>query len=111
MTNENRFKQAMAALASIYQNTLQAEQVAMYWKVLGKFNPDHLDKAVELHIADKVDGKWFPKPAHLIMYIHSMMEKDRNTAARIAQQNRIPHKPPSEEDKARFSALLQELKR
>jgi len=111
MDNENRFKQAMAALASIYQNTLQAEQVAMYWKVLGKFNPDHLDEAITLHVSDPADGKWFPKPAHLIGHIKIMQDQDKRNTAYIAQQNQLPHKPPSEEDKARFSAILKELKR
>ena len=110
MNNENRFKQAMAALAAVYQNTLQAEQVAMYWKVLGKFNSDHLDKAVELHIADASEGKWFPKPAHLIEHIQAMVSREKSKVQRIAQQNQIPHKAMSEEEKARMREMFKGLK-
>lgn len=78
MTNGNRFKQAMAALAAVYQNAMQAEQIAIYWDALGRFNPDHLDKAVKAHIADTKEGKWFPKPAHLIGHINELMAAEKD---------------------------------
>ena len=110
MTNENRFKQAMAALAAVYQNSLQAEQMMMYWETLGSFNPDHLDNAVKLHLADSDQGKWFPKPAHLIGYIKPMIEQDKRKIEQTNQlTNRIERKPVSAEDKKRISKMLKGL--
>jgi hypothetical protein len=115
MTNENRFKQAMAALAAVYQNAMQAEQIAIYWDSLGRFNPDHLDKAVKLHIADTKDGKWFPKPAHLISHINELMaaEKRRGAIAHdeVKRLERAERQPATEEQKARVKALIEGLKK
>lgn len=114
MTNQNRFKQAMAGLAAVYQNVLQSEQMAMYWDALGRFNPDHLDKAVKLHIADPKDGKWFPKPAHLISHINEMMaaEKRRGAIAHddVRRLERAERQPATEEQKARVKELIKGLK-
>ena len=114
MTNENRFKQAMAALAAVYQNALQPERIVMYWETLNRFNPDYLDNAVKLHIADPVDGKWFPKPAHLIGHINEMMaaEKRRGAAALddVKRIERAERQPVTEEQKARVAELIKGLR-
>jgi hypothetical protein len=103
----------MAALASIYQNALQAEQVAMYWEVLGKFNPDYLDAAVKLHISDEVEGKWFPKPAHLIGHMNKMIGKQKRIdyhANILLASSKPKPKPPTEKQKADIAEMIKQLK-
>ena len=110
MTNENRFKQAMAALAAVYQNVLQPEQILMYWETLGRFNPNHLDSAVKLHIADSGEGKWFPKPAHLIGHMKPMIEQEKRQLEHTNQlANRIERKESTPADKKRISEMLKGL--
>lgn len=110
MTNENRFKQAMAALAAVYQNSLQAEQIMMYWETLGGYNPDYLDDAVKLHIADVDKGEWFPKPSQLIRYIKPMIERDKRQLEQSKQlANRIERKESTPADKQRINDLLKGL--
>ena len=114
MTNENRFKQAMAALAVTYDKALEPARIEMYWKALNGFNPDYLDKAVALHIADKSEGKWFPMPAHLISHIEEMMaaEKRRGAAALddVKRIERAERQPVTEEQKARVAELIKGLR-
>tara|TARA_R110000772_G_scaffold43692_2_gene100676 strand:- start:7752 stop:8102 length:351 start_codon:yes stop_codon:yes gene_type:complete len=110
MNNENRFKQAMAALAAVYQNTLQSEQMMMYWETLGGYNPNYLDRAVKLHIADTDQGKWFPKPAHLIGYIKPMIQHDNRQLEQSKQlANRIERKESTPADKKRINEMLKGL--
>ena len=110
MTNENRFKQSMAAMVAVYQNSLQTEQMMMYWDALGGYNPDYLDKAVKLHIADVDKGEWFPKPSQLIKHIKPMIEQEKRKIEQTNQLiNRIERKPVSAEDKKRISKMLKGL--
>lgn len=111
MSNENRFKQSMAVLVSVYQNVLQPETIAIYWDALGRFNPDHLDKAVKAHIADTKEGKWFPKPAHLIGYIAGYVASDKNRQAIENPPARLERYKPSEADKIRIREMIEGLKK
>ena len=111
MDNQNNFQQTMLKISEVYGKELTPVFISVYWDALGGFKPQHLTKALDLHIASPQEGKWPPKPAHLIEYILIMVDREKSKAAYIAQQNQIPHKPPSEEDKARISAMLKELKR
>jgi hypothetical protein len=110
MNNENRFKQAMAALAAVYQNTLQSEQMMMYWEILGGYNPDYLDRAVKLHMADVDKGEWFPKPSQLNKYIKPMIEHDKRQLEQSKQlANRIELKESTPADKKRINEMLKGL--
>lgn len=75
MSNDIRFKQSMAALAAVYQNNITPEMIKVYWQHLGSQNPDHLEMAINSHIDNPNDGKYFPKPAHLISYINEIKAK------------------------------------
>ena len=111
MDSKTNFQQTMLKISEVYSKELTPVFLSVYWETLGGFKPEHLSKAVNQHMASPQDGKWCPKPAHLIEYIQIMVSNDKRNTAYIAQQNQIPHKPPSEEDKARISAMLKELKR
>lgn len=111
MDNQNRFKQAMAALAAVYQNAMQNEQILMYWEALQGFKPDHLDLAVKDHIADTEQGQWFPKPAQLISHIRKYEARDKSVRSHQLQlENRKPVVAPSEEQKAKIREMLKGLK-
>ena len=110
MDNQNNFQQTMLKISEVYGKELSKVLISVYWEALGRFKPEHLSKALDLHIASPQDGKWPPKPAHLIGYILIMVDREKSKAAYIAQQNQLPHKPPSEEDKARISKMLKELR-
>lgn len=114
MTNENRFKETMLWLATACDHALGAERMSIYWDVLGMFNPDYLAKAAKLHIQDPVDGKWFPKPAHLIGHINEMMaaEKRRGAAALddVKRIERAERQPVTEEQKQRVAELIKGLR-
>jgi len=110
MGNENRFKQSMAALVAVYQNVLQPETIAIYWDALGRFNPDHLDKAVRAHIADTKEGKWFPKPANLISFIKQCEERDRQHQEIVKASHRIEKAPPTDEQRKMVRDMIKELK-
>lgn len=111
MSNQSNFKTEMLKISEMYNKELTTTVLKIYWEALKEFKPEHLTKALNLHLADPVEGKWPPKPAHLIGYILDMVAREKSKAAYIAQQNQLPHKPPSEEDKKRISAMLRELKR
>ena len=110
MTNENRFKETMLWLATACDHTLGAERMSIYWDVLGMFNPDYLAKAARLHIQDPVDGKWFPKPAHLIGHMKPMIEQEKRQLEQTNQlANRIERKESTPADKKRISEMLKGL--
>jgi len=110
MDNQSNFQQTMLKISEVYSRELTPVALGVYWEALGGVKPEHLAKALNLHLADPVDGKWPPKPAHLIGYIQDMVAREKSKAAYIAQQNQLPHTPPSEEDRARVHAMLKELK-
>lgn len=111
MSNENRFKQSMAVLVSVYNNNLTPEMIQIYWQVLGGCNPDHLDRAVKAHIADSQEGKWFPKPAHLIGYIAGYVASDKNRQAIENPPARLERYKPSEAGKIRIREMIEGLKK
>ncbi len=110
MDSQSNFKTEMLKISEMYNKELTTTVLKIYWEALGGFKPEHLTKALNLHLADPVEGKWPPKPAHLIGYIQDMVAREKSKAAYIAQQNQLPHTPPSEEDRAKVHALLKELK-
>lgn len=111
MDNQNRFKQAMAALAAVYQNAMQNEQILMYWEALQGFKPDHLDLAVKAHIADPEHGQWFPKPAHLIKYIAQYVQADKIRAEIENPKPRLARLEATPEQKQQIRAMIEGLKK
>ena len=100
----------MAVLAAVYQNVLQPEQIVMYWETLGSFNSNYLDRAAREHIADPDQGKWFPKPAHLIGHMKPMIEQEKRQLEHTNQlANRIERKESTPADKKRISEMLKGL--
>lgn len=83
----------------------------MYWTALGSFNPRHLEQAVKDHIADPVDGKWFPKPAHLIGHIEKHQARDKARREMLEPPKREEYKEPTPEQKEKIKAMIQEMKR
>lgn len=94
MNNENKFKQVMLLLATTYDKTLTPEQAQAYWSALGKYNPEFLQVAAQGHIENPQDGKFFPKPAHLIGRINELMADQKRRAYFIEQETKLLEKKP-----------------
>lgn len=110
MDNENNFKTVMATIATVYDKSLSPELLNIYWGSLGGFDAGHLAKALKLHIDDPVEGRFCPKPAHLIAHIKPMQEAAKRKLAFDSQMNsRIERKEKSPEDKARISKIIKGL--
>lgn len=81
MDNLANFKQSMALLAITYDKQLTDELIGIYWAALGHYEPQHLKTATELHIADPVEGRFMPKPAHLIAHIKRFEVRENKSKA------------------------------
>lgn len=109
--NEQRFKQALAVLATVYNNELKPELIHIYWEVFKSCNPDHLDRAVKAHIADPEHGQWFPKPAHLMKYITGYVAADKTRYEIENPKPRLAKMKPTEEQKQKIKEMIEELKK
>lgn len=112
MMDENRFKQALAVLATVYSSKeLQPELIHIYWQTLGGSNPDHLDQAVKAHIADPEHGQWFPKPAHLIKYIAQYVQADKIRAEIENPKPRLAKLEATPQQKQEIRAMIEGLRK
>jgi len=87
------------------------EMIAMYWTALGSHNPRYLEQAVKDHIADPIEGKWFPKPAHLIGHIEKYKAKDKSMQELLNPPKREKYKEPTSEQKEKIKGMIEEMKR
>lgn len=93
MDIENKFKKTMAALAAVYQNKITPEMITVYWTRLSKFNPVHIELAAAEHMDDPEEGRFFPKPAHLIKYINEYMATEKREKMFKDQEAKQLEKP------------------
>jgi hypothetical protein len=110
MNNQDNFKTVMATIGAVYDKDLSAELLQIYWQSLGGFDAGHLAKALKLHIDDPVEGRFCPKPAHLIAHIKPMQEAAKRKIAFDSQMNnRIERKEKTPADKKRIGDMIKGL--
>lgn len=99
MDKAETFKSVMLAIATVYDKQITEEIAKMYWASLSFAKPEHLQKAMEAHLADQNEGKWMPKPAHLIAYIrmYEQQEKSAIELERQIKERKEPRKRTPEE--------------
>lgn len=109
MDKEHSFKSVMASIATMYDKQITRELVIMYWDTLSFAKPEHLQRALSDHIADKEQGRFMPKPAHLIAWIESYQAHDKRQTEMRQQleQSRIEKKP---QNKTEGLEILKKLK-
>ena len=111
MTKEQNFKTVMATIATVYDKALTTELIQIYWGALSFARPEHLAKALNDHIADEHEGRFMPKPAHLIGYIRQFQAHDKRQeelAMQITASKRMLEKPTA--DPATGKRALYELR-
>ena len=79
--DKKNFETLMNATSAMYrQNPADRIQLMMYFNALARFSIEDVKAAINSHIQDPDEGKWFPRPAHIIKY----MEGGAETQAGIA---------------------------
>jgi hypothetical protein len=111
MDNETNFKTVMATIATVYDKNLSPELLNIYWSSLSGYKACYLANALKLHIDDPVEGRFCPKPAHLIAHILPMQDSEKRSLEFDKQiGHRIERKETTAEDRSRISEMLRELK-
>jgi hypothetical protein len=73
MSNQSKsqqFKTILIGLSELYKFEMSPAVSAMYWAALKQLSADELNRAAQSHISDSDQGRWMPKPAHLLNQIY-----------------------------------------
>ncbi len=63
--DKNKFLSLMTGLGEIFGKEITQQLAKIYWNAFREYDIENIELAVNLHIKDKVNGKYFPKPADL----------------------------------------------
>lgn len=75
-TDQTEFNAMLEAVASMLGKSKPLPlQMAMYFRVLGKYPLDTVRTAIDAHVSDPDQGRFFPTPAHIIGQIESSTEQ------------------------------------
>ncbi len=74
------FSGAITGLGEMYNRSVSAQLIAMYWMALKQYEYNTVSKAVQRHYSDPEKGAFFPKPGDIILWIDGGME-DRSQLA------------------------------
>lgn len=111
MDNQTNFKIVMATISTVYNKELSAEFINIYWSILGGYKSEFLTKSLQLHIEDQDEGRFCPKPAHLIAHIKNMQGAEKRSIEFNNQMNsRLEHKKASPESTKKVKELLEGLR-
>lgn len=109
MDKEQSFKTVMASIATVYDKAITPELAQMYWETLNFAKPEHLQWALRDHMANKSEGRFMPKPAHLIAHIENYQAHEKRQAE-IVQQLEDSRKEKQPVDKTVGLQTLKKLK-
>ncbi|MFZ1642573.1 MAG: hypothetical protein WAV07_14310 [Candidatus Contendobacter sp.] len=68
-TDKPGFAINILAIAEIYGKALSPAAIGIYWNALRDYPLAEVQRATERHVADPVNGQFFPKPADIIRYL------------------------------------------
>lgn len=80
MNPENRFANALSALAEYYGKELSLGVIALYWQGLSQYPIADIEAAIGRHIQNPDSGQWMPKIADIVR----MLEGTTQSAAALA---------------------------
>ncbi len=67
--DRKRFAALMVSAGEVYNKPLTSALIGIYWSVLKAYSFEDIDVAVKCHLVTPDVGKFFPKPADIIMAI------------------------------------------
>ena len=76
-TDKSAFKNLVIASISIYQQEVTNDMLRLWWAALQKFEFSQVSEAFGRHLLDKNEGKFSPKPAHIIAHLEAMNPNGR----------------------------------
>lgn len=71
------FKNLVIASISIYQQEVTNDVLRLWWAALQKFEFSQVSEAFSRHLLDKNEGKFPPRPAHIIAHLDAMNPNGR----------------------------------
>lgn len=94
-SDKKDFRDLLIASMSIYQQEAGVEVLRLWWGSLSRFDFKQVSEAFSRHIQDKTDGKFAPRPAHIIAHLDAM-----NPDGRIGAEEAWAMFPHDEETSA-----------
>jgi hypothetical protein len=84
-SDASRFKSEIVGLGELYGKKTSGALINIYWMAFESITIEKFTEAVRLHVLDKDQGMFFPKPAHLLKHIESENEKDSQSVSDRAE--------------------------
>lgn len=78
--DKKEFGKILVVTGEIYDKQITASLIKVYFEVLKDYTLDELKRALELHIKDREEGKFFPRPSNFI----NQIEADEGVLAILA---------------------------
>lgn len=78
--DQERFKIILAGVCEIYSKRISPQLIQMYWQSLKPVTIDQFDSAVQKHMLDPKNGRFFPIPADIMRNIDGQQQTTEDRA-------------------------------
>lgn len=78
--DKKQFAELMNATLGIYEKEVTKETLVMWWNALMPYSIEIVREALNRHITDKDNGRFAPRPAHILAWIDLLQPDGRPSA-------------------------------
>jgi hypothetical protein len=79
-TKQELFVNVLMNVGEVYDKEITKNMLNIYWKILKVYDLKDIQIAIQQHLLDPVEGRFFPKPAHILAMCQLSEKQSAKTA-------------------------------